>query len=126
MKVISIFFFSCVVLWAKPNKPPSYEEGKNLAKTLIDSIFPRPEQSPSWEIHYAPKGKRILRKIGPQGWIYYYQYQIKIPLYRNLDGNVQAHSFREETFFLVIQPQKIEISFLREDLLPGHSGVFLQ
>ncbi len=133
--VLFILFF----LWYGPliAKPHTlllkYEEGKQIVITLLNNNFPIPDyqenknkDNKKWEIIEYPPKKRILKKTLNNQIVYYYRYKIKIPIYKREDLTII--DYRIEDIWLRIQEseQKVSLSFLREDLLPGNFPVYIQ
>ncbi len=135
ISILFILFFLCYeLLNAKPHTLLlKYKEGKQIVINLLNSNFPIPDNqeykkqdNKKWEIIELPPEKRILKKILNNQIVYYYRYKIKIPIYRRKDLTII--DYRIEDIWLRIQEreQKVSLSFLREDLLPGNFPVYIQ
>lgn len=127
MKVIKyfiIFFLSYTQIFSNPKKLPSYAEGKEILKKLIEESFNIKKED--IEIIEVPKN-RIIRKIY-KIYKYYYRYQISLPVYERNDRDVKIVSKRLEEIWLEIPSDFsfLQFTFLRIDLLPGENLVIME
>lgn len=124
IKYFIFFIFSFIEISSNPKKLPSYLEGKEILKKLIEESFNVKKED--IEIIELTKN-RIIRKID-KIYIYYYRYQVSLPVYERNNRDVKMVSKKTEEIWLQIPSDfsSLQFTFLRIDLLPGTNLVIVE
>lgn len=126
--IFLLFIFTNISYGNPKISLPSYQEGKEIVNGLLKNSIPIPiyvGEDKNWEILDYPPKQRILRKFVDNKEQFYYHYKVKIPVY---DKNKNVINYRIEEIWLRVslKSQILNLTFLREDLLPGNFPLYIE